>query len=193
MQIQGARHEPHVAAHAPLCPCVDRLPERHADLDVRDDAAQFGADGISGFAHRVGDRLRHGHAGTNGRGQRPDRIGELFVPAIREALAASTAADPTGSERPGRSDEPAERPREHQSDAPDREGQEDRSRLDVDPRRALTTLGPALGIPQDLTPARGARGPIGAEGRETEERDRQRAQPTSSPTANSSSPRSSPR
>src|SRR6185436_1929991 len=83
-----------------------------------------------------------------GRGQRPDRIGELFVPAIRQALAASKAADPPGGERPYRSDEPAERPSDHQSGAPDRE---------------------------------------------SEEGDRQRAQPTSSPTANNSSPRSSPR
>jgi hypothetical protein len=38
------------------------------------------------------------------------------------------------------------------------------------------------GIPHDLTPVRRSRGPIRAEGRETEQRDRQRTQPMSSPT-----------
>src|SRR5207237_2464604 len=109
------------ATLAPARPSTDRPAEWDAHGDGRDDASQVVADGRSGLALGVRDRLRHGPARPNGRGQRADRVGELFVSTVLEALPASMPADPPGGHRSARPDEPAERPRDHQARTPDRE------------------------------------------------------------------------
>ena len=85
VQIEGAAPRAgRRGAHAPLCPCVDRSPSGTPTSMSATTRLSSARTGDPASPHRVGDRLRHGHAGTNGRRQRPDRIGELFVPAIRE-------------------------------------------------------------------------------------------------------------
>jgi hypothetical protein len=180
------------AALAPLCPCVDRFsPRAHADLDVRGPTCPGRRDGRSGFAHRVGDTP----CGTD----IPERTPRSATPI---SIASCSSLHPRGGcdvdgrrirrcERPGRSDEPAERPPRPSSGdkTVPSEGQWT-ARASMWTREALATLaGPLPWASRTiLSRSADARGPDKQKAARPSRRTPSALKPMSSPPANSPPP-----